>query len=70
MEPGVFLGQKNNPIEKVGCYIPGGRYPLLASAHMTILTAKVAGVKVSLVTITCTRDNTTSCDIRLKHVLT
>ena len=45
MEPGVFLGQKNNPIEKVGCYIPGGRYPLLASAHMTILTAKVAGVK-------------------------
>lgn len=45
MEPGVYLGQKNNPIEKVGCYIPGGRYPLLASAHMTILTAKVAGVK-------------------------
>ncbi|EMC98752.1 hypothetical protein BAUCODRAFT_66011 [Baudoinia panamericana UAMH 10762] len=42
--PGVFLGQKSNPIEKVGCYIPGGRYPLLASAHMTILTAKVAGV--------------------------
>ena len=39
-----FLGQKNNPIEIVGCYIPGGRYPLLASAHMTILTAKVAGV--------------------------
>ncbi|KAJ9637399.1 hypothetical protein H2204_004823 [Knufia peltigerae] len=45
IQPGVFLGQKNNPIEKVGCYIPGGRYPLLASAHMTILTAKVAGVK-------------------------
>lgn len=45
MEPGVVLGQKNNPIEKVGCYIPGGRYPLLASAHMTILTAKVAAVK-------------------------
>ena len=44
MEPGVFLGQKNNPIDKVGCYIPGGLYPLLASAHMTILTAKVAGV--------------------------
>lgn len=44
-QPGVFLGQKNNPIEIVGCYIPGGRYPLLASAHMTILTAKVAGVK-------------------------
>ncbi|KAK5080724.1 hypothetical protein LTR05_008428 [Lithohypha guttulata] len=44
IQPGVFLGQKNNPIAKVGCYIPGGRYPLLASAHMTILTAKVAGV--------------------------
>lgn len=44
-EPGVFLGQKNNPINSVGTYVPGGRYPLLASAHMTILTAKVAGVK-------------------------
>ncbi|KAF2111907.1 histidinol dehydrogenase [Lophiotrema nucula] len=43
-EPGVFLGQRNNPIATVGAYIPGGRYPLLASAHMTILTAKVAGV--------------------------
>ncbi|KAK4940397.1 hypothetical protein LTR10_019503 [Elasticomyces elasticus] len=44
IEPGVFLGQKNLPINLVGAYIPGGRYPLLASAHMTILTAKVAGV--------------------------
>ncbi|KAF2648391.1 histidinol dehydrogenase [Lophiostoma macrostomum CBS 122681] len=43
-QPGVFLGQRNVPIERVGAYIPGGRYPLLASAHMTILTAKVAGV--------------------------
>ncbi|KAA8618287.1 Histidinol dehydrogenase [Pyrenophora tritici-repentis] len=43
-QPGVFLGQKNVPIAVVGAYIPGGRYPLLASAHMTILTAKVAGV--------------------------
>ena len=42
--PGVFLGQKNVPIEAVGAYIPGGKYPLLASAHMTIITAKVAGV--------------------------
>lgn len=41
---GVFLGQKNIPISVAGAYIPGGRYPLLASAHMTILTAKVAGV--------------------------
>ena len=43
--PGVFLGQKNVPIESTGAYIPGGKYPLLASAHMTIVTAKVAGVK-------------------------
>ena len=42
--PGVFLGQKTLPVSAVGAYIPGGRYPLLASAHMTIVTAKVAGV--------------------------
>ena len=42
---GVFLGQKNVPISRAGAYIPGGKYPLLASAHMTIVTAKVAGVK-------------------------
>ncbi|KAI0474036.1 histidinol dehydrogenase [Xylariaceae sp. FL0804] len=44
IRPGVFLGHRNNPIATAGAYIPGGRYPLLASAHMTILTAKVAGV--------------------------
>ncbi|KAM0327034.1 hypothetical protein ACHAQA_006157 [Verticillium albo-atrum] len=44
ISPGVFLGHRNNPIGAVGAYIPGGRYPLLASAHMTIITAKVAGV--------------------------
>jgi sulfopropanediol 3-dehydrogenase len=44
VEPGVWLGQKHIPVNAVGAYIPGGRYPLLASAHMTILTAKVAGV--------------------------
>ncbi|KAL4733581.1 histidinol dehydrogenase [Aspergillus similis] len=44
IQPGVFLGQKNIPISAVGAYIPGGRYPLLASAHMTIVTAKAAGV--------------------------
>ena len=43
--PGVVLGHKNVPIENVGCYVPGGKYPLLASAHMTVLTAKVAGCK-------------------------
>jgi sulfopropanediol 3-dehydrogenase len=43
--PGVVLGHKNIPVNSVGCYVPGGKYPLVASAHMTILTAKVAGVK-------------------------
>jgi sulfopropanediol 3-dehydrogenase len=41
--PGVILGHRNIPIANVGCYVPGGAYPLLASAHMTVLTAKVAG---------------------------
>ncbi len=43
--PGVVLGHKNIPVNSVGCYIPGGKYPLVASAHMSVLTAKVAGVK-------------------------
>ncbi|MEL0184892.1 MAG: histidinol dehydrogenase, partial [Hyphomicrobiales bacterium] len=43
--PGVFLGHKHIPIENVGCYVPGGRYPMVASAHMSVLTSKVAGVK-------------------------
>ena len=41
--PGVILGHKNIPVNSVGCYVPGGKYPLLASAHMTVVTAKVAG---------------------------
>lgn len=41
--PGVVLGHRNIPIQNVGCYVPGGKYPLLASAHMSVLTAKVAG---------------------------
>ncbi len=44
-QPGVFLGQKHLPIAATGAYIPGGRYPLTASAHMTVVTAKVAGVE-------------------------
>ena len=43
--PGVVLGHKNLPVNSVGCYVPGGRYPMVASAHMSVLTAKVAGVK-------------------------
>src|SRR6184192_138962 len=42
--PGVRLGHKNIPVQSVGCYVPGGRYPMIASAHMSIVTAKVAGV--------------------------
>ena len=45
MEPGIILGHKNIPVNSVGCYVPGGRYPMVASAHMSVLTAKVAGVK-------------------------
>jgi len=43
--PGVFLGQRNIPVAASGAYVPGGRYPLTASAHMTVVTAKVAGVE-------------------------
>lgn len=43
--PGVILGHRHIPMNSVGCYIPGGKYPLIASAHMSVLTAKVAGVK-------------------------
>jgi sulfopropanediol 3-dehydrogenase len=43
--PGVILGHKNIPVSRVGCYVPGGRYPMVASAHMSILTAKTAGVE-------------------------
>ncbi len=42
--PGVILGHKNVPVSSVGCYVPGGKYPLVASAHMSVVTAKVAGV--------------------------
>jgi sulfopropanediol 3-dehydrogenase len=42
---GVFLGQRNVPVRSVGAYVPGGRYPLVASAHMTVVTARVAGVE-------------------------
>ena len=43
--PGVVLGHKHIPVSAAGCYVPGGKYPLLASAHMSVITAKVAGVK-------------------------
>jgi sulfopropanediol 3-dehydrogenase len=43
--PGVVLGHKNIPVNAVGCYVPGGKYPMVASAHMSVVTARVAGVK-------------------------
>jgi sulfopropanediol 3-dehydrogenase len=43
--PGVRLGHRNIPVASVGCYVPGGRYPMVASAHMSVVTAKVAGVR-------------------------
>ena len=43
--PGVVLGHKHLPLNAAGCYVPGGKYPLLASAHMSVITAKVAGVR-------------------------
>src|SRR3954454_6894300 len=43
--PGIVLGHRNVPVGNVGCYVPGGRYPMVASAHMSIVTARVAGVK-------------------------
>jgi sulfopropanediol 3-dehydrogenase len=42
--PGVVLGHRHIPVNSIGCYVPGGRYPMVASAHMSIVTAKVAGV--------------------------
>jgi sulfopropanediol 3-dehydrogenase len=42
--PGIVLGHRNVPVQAAGCYVPGGKYPLLASAHMSVITAKVAGV--------------------------
>src|SRR6185312_14158905 len=43
--PGVILGHRHIPVDSIGCYVPGGRYPMVASAHMSIVTAKVAGVE-------------------------
>jgi sulfopropanediol 3-dehydrogenase len=43
--PGVVLGHRHIPVGRVGCYVPGGRYPMVASAHMSIVTARIAGVE-------------------------
>jgi sulfopropanediol 3-dehydrogenase len=43
--PGIVLGHRHIPVNSIGCYVPGGRYPMVASAHMSIVTARVAGVR-------------------------
>ena len=43
--PGIVLGHRHIPVDSIGCYVPGGRYPMVASAHMSIVTARVAGVR-------------------------
>ena len=43
--PGIVLGHRHVPVDLIGCYVPGGRYPMVASAHMSIVTARVAGVR-------------------------
>lgn len=52
--PGVKLGHRNIPVDSVGCYVPGGRYPMVASAHMSVVTARTAGVRSVLA---CTPPN-------------
>ena len=44
IQPGVILGHKNIPVQAVGCYVPAGKFPMVASAHMSVVTASVAGV--------------------------
>ena len=43
--PGIVLGHRHVPVDSIGCYVLGGRYPMVASAHMSIVTARVAGVR-------------------------
>ncbi|RYP18571.1 hypothetical protein DL765_003856 [Monosporascus sp. GIB2] len=65
--PGLFLGQRNNPVSAVGAYIPRGRYPLLASAHMAILTAEMAGVKTAVACTPPARGNIPNTTVAAMH---
>ena len=60
--PGVVLGHKNIPVNSVGCYVPGGRYPMVASAHMSVVTAKAAGVRRVIATRAALRRRTAPGD--------
>lgn len=66
--PGVILGHKNIPVNSAGCYIPGGRYPMVASAHMSILTAKVAGVKRVIAFTPPTRGQVPTATVAAMHL--
>lgn len=68
VQPGVRLGQKNIPVGAVGAYIPGGRYPLLASAHMIVTTAKVAGVRRVIAATPAGRGRTPDASIAAIHL--
>lgn len=68
MQPGVLLGQRSIPIDAVGAYVPGGRYPLLASAHMTIIPAKVAGVRRVAACTPPARDGVPDATIAAMHL--
>ncbi|HEY3479439.1 MAG TPA: histidinol dehydrogenase [Streptomyces sp.] len=66
--PGVCLGQRNIPVDAAGAYVPGGRYPLTASAHMTVVTAKVAGVGRVAATTPPDRGNPPAVSIAAMHL--
>jgi sulfopropanediol 3-dehydrogenase len=66
--PGVVLGHKNIPINSVGCYVPSGKYPMVASAHMSVVTAKVAGVKRIVATTPPFRGKPSAAVIAAMHL--
>jgi sulfopropanediol 3-dehydrogenase len=65
--PGVVLGHKNIPVNSVGCYVPGGRYPMVASAHMSVVTAKAAGVKRIIASAPPTRGKPHAATVAAMH---
>ncbi|MEM7541392.1 MAG: histidinol dehydrogenase [Pseudomonadota bacterium] len=66
--PGVILGHKNIPVQSVGCYVPGGKFPMVASAHMSVLTASVAGVPRIIATTPPFRGEPTPAVIAAMHL--
>ncbi|MDT5132339.1 MAG: sulfopropanediol 3-dehydrogenase, partial [Mycobacterium sp.] len=67
-QPGVFLGQRSIPVGSVGAYVPGGRYPLVASAHMTVATATVAGVENIIACTPPTRGEIPATTVAAMHL--